>query len=216
MVTIHRIQGAAAILMLGLLVAAPAALAQEATVTVAGFPEDSIVLRSNSSESFTLDVNLNLAEFVCTGEGSFPVMVDFTGDLGAVDRLTFSRTELNFSVPPGIYGPEGGNDYNETQSVDVTVAVEGTVPENHTHEPEISATFPGGTIEGCQSAGEFPEAQDAGTFLVEMVAPPPSDGGPDGNGTDDGGADGDNGIPAPGVTLLLAAVAAAAIARRRR
>ncbi len=196
-----------------ILVASPLAAAQTADpvveVTLQGLPSDPIVLESNQSQEVTATVGLMADNFACTEEGTFPVKLKLAATPGAVDVFTVSPTRLNFSVAPGVYS-QATAPYNKTLDSTVTLAVQGTVPNNHTHEPTLTATFLPSEISGCQASGDFPDAEATGTFTVQMVAPPPPP------PTNTGGEDEGNGMPGPGLATASLALVAAALAARRR
>jgi hypothetical protein len=214
------------LLVVGMPLAAGQVPSAETTVDVAlpDFPSDPITVRSDSSTSADITVNLHAENFACSGEGTLPVEATLDASPGAPDEFTLDPTGLNFPVPEGTYS--GANPYNESMTTTFTVTVNGTVTENHTHEPTVNAEFLPGEVQNCDSTGGFPDASASDSLTVNMVADQTTDGGGTDGGGDDGGATdgggdtggtGDGGgIPGPGAAAAAAALLVGARAAGKR
>lgn len=190
----------------------------QVNVALPGFPSDPITVRSDSSKSADITVNLRAENFACTGEGTLPVEATLQVSPGAPDEFSLNPARLNFTVPQGTYS--SSNPYNETMTTTFTVSVNGTVTSNHTHKPTVKAKFLPGEVQNCDSTGGFPDASASKDLTVNMVADQTSSGGGGnggGGGNTGGGSDGSGGggIPGPGAAAAAAALLVGARAARR-
>lgn len=216
------------LIALSVLVAgAPMVAAQTAETQVnlrlVDLPSDPIEIEGNSSEDVPFSVELQAENFACTGQGTLPVELSLDASPGAPDEFAVDPTELAFEISPGTYS--AANPYNSSMESTFTVAVDGPVGSDHTHEPAINAEFLPDGVENCGSAGGFPSESVSGSVVVEMVADDGGTGGPGGGGGSNGGGGTDggvddggdgNGIPGPGAAAVAATLAVAARGLRRR
>lgn len=171
------------------------------------------------SHEFPFQVTLSLANLACTQATTAIVALsikDLPSPLNGVKGTV--PVTLTFDVPQGNYaaGAPGLSPYEETMDAQLSINVSATALADHQHTFEVTASFDG-TVTGCQGLGAVPAAEGTGEHQIKTG--PSSAAGTAARGatvSTSASPEGDSkGAPAPAIPLLFAAVALAALVRRR-
>ena len=209
----------ASALVLGLVPSALGQTAPEASLAVS-LPSGPAEVALGSSHDVGFDVTLTLRNLVCASTATvrIPLSVkDQPSPLAGV-KGTPTPAELVFDVPPGSYS---SSPYSKTASANLRVAVDASGPAEHEHAFVVTATYAGGLPTGCQGAGQLPAADASGTHAIVTGKAAGATNGPThqmGDGTTMGGAEhagSSQETPMPGLVLVLVALLAVGLLRRR-
>lgn len=213
------------------------AAAQSATPTASvalALPPGPATIGLGEQHEVPLAVALTLGNLVCASEATAAVTLSVRDKPSPLAGVMAHATEdeLTFVVPSGAYGsdlPAGPPPFNATRETRLMVMIAEDALPDHMHSFLVTATFAGGTPDGCRAAGAAPASEETAEHAIvtgpAVTAGSAADGrspttAPAAGAAPAADAESSRATPAPptGVIALAAAAAAMAVggAHRRR